>query len=88
MRVVVDRSIVKAIYSPRFLLNAYKQKHNTCHEGTAALELHKYQDNFGTTPRYKQEKPKTLPAKRGRQAFIVNGYILLSKSLPGFKITL
>ena len=28
-----------------------------------------------------------LSAKRGRQAFIVNGYTLLSKSLPGFKIT-
>ena len=87
-RVVIDRSIVKATYSPGFLLNAYKQKHNTSHEGTAALELHIYHDNFGATPRYKGEKPKTLSAKRGRQAFIVNGYLLLSKSLPGFKITL
>ena len=69
-------------------LNAYKQKHNTSHEGTAALELHIYHDNFGATPRYKREKPKTLSVKRGRQAFIVNGYILLSKSLPGFKTTL
>ena len=86
--VVVDRSIAEATYSPCFLLNAYKQKHNTSHEGAAALELHKYQDNFGATPRYKREKPNTLPAKRGRQAFIVNGSISLSKSLPGFEITL
>ena len=48
-RVVVDRSIVKATYSPRFLLNAYKQKHNASHEGTAALELHIYHDNFGAS---------------------------------------
>ena len=63
-RVVVDRLIVKATYSPHFLLNAYKQKHNTSHEGTVALELHIYHDNFGASPRYKWEKPKMLSAKR------------------------
>ena len=64
-RVVVYRSIVKATYSQRFLLNAFKQKHNTNYKGTAALELHKC-ENFGATTCYKREKPKTLPAKRGR----------------------
>ena len=64
--VIVDHSIVKATYSQRFLLNAYKQKHNTSYKGTAALELHKCHDNFGATSCYKREKPKTLPAKRGR----------------------
>ena len=83
-KVVVDRSIVKAAYSPCFLLNAYKQKHNTSHEGTVAFELHLYHNNFGATPCYKWEKPKTLSPKCGKQAFIVNSYLLLSKSLPGF----
>ena len=46
-RVIVDHSIVKATYSQRFLLNAYKQKHNTSYKGTAALELHKCHDNLG-----------------------------------------
>ena len=43
--------------------NAYKQKHNTnyMYKGTVALELHKCNDNFGTTPRYRREKLKTLP---------------------------
>ena len=58
MRVVVDYSIVKATYS-RFLLNAYKQKHNTNYKGTVALELHKCHYNFGATSCYKREKPKT-----------------------------
>ena len=30
------------------------------------LELHKYHDNFGATPHYEREKPKTLHAKLGR----------------------
>ena len=64
--VVVDHSIVKATYSPHFLLNAYKHKHNTNYKATAALKLHKFQDNFGGTGCYKREKPKTQPAKRGR----------------------
>ena len=64
--VVVDHSIVKATYSPRFLLNAYKQKHNTNYKATAVLELHKCQDNFGDTSCYKQEKPKMLLTKCSR----------------------
>jgi len=63
--VVVDHSIVKVTYS-RFLFNACKHKHNTNYKATAALELHNCQDNFGGTSCYKREKPKTLPAKRGR----------------------
>ena len=64
-RVVVDHSIVKATYSPCFVLNAYKQKHNTSYKGTAALGLHKYHGNFGATPRYNREKPKLLKLGKG-----------------------
>ena len=80
--VVVDHSIVKATYSPRFLLNAYEHKHNTNYKATASFELQKCQDNFGGTSCYKREKPKTLTAKRGRQAFFVNGYI--SQGVGGY----
>ena len=57
---VVDHLIVKATYSPCFLLNAYKGKLNNNYEGTAALELHRYHNNFGATPCYKREKQKTV----------------------------
>ena len=38
-RVVVDHSIVKVTYSPRFLLNAYKHKHNANYKGTLPLSF-------------------------------------------------
>ena len=63
-RVVIDHSIVKAIYSPRFFLIAYKQKHDTTYEVTAALGLHKYQESFQATHCCKQEKPQNTVGKR------------------------
>ena len=59
--VVVDHSIVKATYSQRLLLNACKHKHNTNYKATAALVLHKCQDNFGVQVAISEKSQRPYP---------------------------
>ena len=53
-------SIVKVTYWPRFLLNAYEERHNASYRGTADLRLHTYQDSSEATSCCQREKPKTV----------------------------
>ena len=69
-RLSID-SIAEVTYRPRFLLNAYEERHKANYKGTADLKLYTYQDSSVATSHCQRENSydTTLSANPGLLVF-------------------
>ena len=80
-RLLID-SIAKVTYWPRFLLNAYGERHR----GTGNLRLHTYKDSSEATSRCQREKLKTVHTASKNWCSAKSRSCVLHKHLPGYKL--
>ena len=80
-------SIAKVTYWPRFLPNAYEDRHNTSYRGAVDLRLHSYQDSSWAASRCQREKPKTVHTTSYKEALREKQLPCASQTLPRYKLS-
>ena len=85
-RLSID-SIAKVTYWPRFLPNAYEERHNTNHRGAVDLRLHTYQDSSWAASRCQREKPKTVHTTSYKETLREKQLPCASQTLPRYKLS-
>ena len=79
-------SIAKVTYWPRFLPNAYEERHNTRYRVAVDLRLHSYQDSSWAASWCQCEKPKTVYTASYKEALCEKQLPCASKTLPRYKL--
>ena len=79
-------SIAKVTYWPRFLPNAYEERHNASYRGAVDLRLHIYQDSSSAS-RCQREKPKTVHTTSYKAALREEQLTCASQTLPRYKLS-